>query len=59
MGRQPLESDLTGGIVFLTICNIVVYGVTVYGALLMLSLIKRKPSEAELRRPPKALSLAN
>ncbi len=46
-----------GGIIFLAVCNIVFYGVIVYVALLMLSVIRRRrvdyepPPQPERFRP--------
>ncbi|MDQ3919205.1 MAG: hypothetical protein M3348_12085 [Acidobacteriota bacterium] len=57
MGRQPTEADVMGGIIFLAVCNIVFYGVIVYVALLMLSVIRRRrvdyepPPQPERFRP--------
>jgi hypothetical protein len=59
MGRQPLESDLIGGIIFISICNIVLYGSIVYVALLILWLLKRKPRDGGLPPSPKAFSTPN
>ena len=52
MGRQPLEADLIFGIVFLAVCNTVLYGLVVYGSLLAISLMRRKPAVGEAPPPP-------
>jgi hypothetical protein len=52
MGRQPTEADVIGGIVFLVLCNIALYGAISYAALTMLSLLWRKQTEYEPPPPP-------
>jgi|ERR1051326_4774254 hypothetical protein len=50
LGRQPLQADLIFGIVFLAVCNVLLYGSIVYAVLSVLSLLRRKPVDSEL--PP-------
>ena len=56
MGRQPLESDLVGGIVFMAVCNIILYGSMVYVALLIFSRLKRKPINGAPPPSPRAFA---
>jgi hypothetical protein len=56
MGRQPLESDIIGGIVFLTICNIALYGTLSYLALSGLQLLRHKPADPDLPPSPQLSS---
>jgi hypothetical protein len=51
MGRQPREGDVIGGI-FLTLCNVALYGVLGYAALTMISILRRRRVEYELPPPP-------
>jgi hypothetical protein len=52
MRRQPWEGDLISGLVFVTACNMFLYGLIVYFVLMILSLIKRKPLHIESPPPP-------
>jgi len=52
MGRQPLEGDVITGIVFLTLCNIALYGALSYMALSALQLLRHKPADPGLPPPP-------
>jgi hypothetical protein len=52
MGRQPTENDIIGGIIFLAVCNTLLYGVIVYVALLMFSVARRKRVGYESPPPP-------
>ena len=52
MGRQPTEADIIGGIIFLALCNIALYGALSYAALTLLSLLRRKEVEFEPPPPP-------
>jgi hypothetical protein len=52
MGRQPAEADLLTGLIFLAICNIMLYGFVIYAALLMLSIVRRKREDIEPPPPP-------
>ena len=40
MGRQPTESDIVGGLIFVAACNIVLYGMMVYSVLTMLAVAR-------------------
>jgi len=59
MGREPLESDLVTGLLFMALCNIVLYGVIVYCGLLILSLIRKKPVDAGPPPPPSVFSVTD
>jgi hypothetical protein len=59
MGRQPSESDLIGGIVFIASCNILLYGSMTYVALLILSRLRGKPMEIGEPPPPKPFAASN
>lgn len=52
MGRQPTEADLLGGIIFIALCNIALYGAISYAALTMLAALRRKKVEYEPPPPP-------
>jgi hypothetical protein len=52
MGRQPSENDLISGILFMAIGNILLYGMIIYLALLVLSLIRRKQPDIAPSPPP-------
>ena len=52
MGRQPTESDLVPGLIFVAICNIVLYGTLVYFGLLALQFIRHKPTDPGLPPSP-------
>ena len=52
MGRQPREADIIGGIIFLTLCNIVLYGVFSYAALTMFSMLRGRQVEYAPPPPP-------
>ena len=52
MGRQPLETDLVSGIVFLTICNVVLYGTISYVALFGLRAVRHRPADSDSPPPP-------
>ncbi len=52
MGRQPLETDLIPGIVFIAVCNIALYGTLSYVALSGLQLLSHKPPDPGLPPPP-------
>ncbi|MCA1618962.1 MAG: hypothetical protein LC795_06545 [Acidobacteria bacterium] len=52
MGRQPGESDILGGVIFLAVCNTLLYGALVYGALTMLSLARRRRADFSPPPPP-------
>jgi len=52
MGRQPSESDLVGGIIFMAVCDTVLYGLIVYASLLLISISTRKPVVSESMPPP-------
>lgn len=42
MGRQPSEDDIVGGLVFMAISNILLWGLISYIALLSFSLLRKK-----------------
>jgi hypothetical protein len=42
MGRQPRESDLLIGILFMALCNIALYGAIVYVALSLIALLRKQ-----------------
>jgi hypothetical protein len=50
MGRQPSESDLMHGLLFMAACNIVFYGSFVYAGLSMLPVFRGK--RADYKQPP-------
>ena len=50
LGHQPTDDDIAFGIVFLVVCNIVLYGTFVYLTLFAIKVLRRKP--AELSSPP-------
>jgi hypothetical protein len=52
MGRQPEENDLINGIIFLALCNIVLYGAITYAVLLALSAVRHKRTVLEPPPPP-------
>ena len=52
MGRQPTEADILGGIIFLALCNIALYGAISYAALTMLPLFRRRRVEYSPPPPP-------
>lgn len=52
MGRQPSESDLVGGIIFIAVCDTLLYGLIVYVSLLLISISTRKPIASESMPPP-------
>ena len=52
MGRQPTEADLVGGLIFVAVCNILLYGVVVYMILLMLAVMRRRRVGYESPPPP-------
>jgi hypothetical protein len=52
MGRQPTENDILGGIIFLAVCNTMLYGVIAYAALLLLSVFRRKKVSYDSPPPP-------
>jgi hypothetical protein len=52
MGRQPAESDVIPGLLFLTLCNILLYGTLIYVLLSIFGLLKRKPVDYEPPPPP-------
>jgi hypothetical protein len=52
MGRQPRESDLLIGILFMALCNIALYGAVVYVALSLATLLRRKQMHDDLPPPP-------
>jgi len=53
LGRQPLETDILGGFLFIAACNVLLYGTAVYAVLLLLDLFRRKPDAREPPPPPK------
>ncbi len=55
MGRQPSESDLTGGIIFLALCNIALYGAMTYLVLLAISMVRLKRAGVEPPPTPEPL----
>lgn len=59
MGRQPLEGDLIGGMIFMAGCNIALYGTVVYAGLLGLSWARRKPTNEEPPPLPEPHNLAS
>ena len=52
MGREPRQGDIVGGIIFLTACNILVYGTLVYVALTMFSVLRRRRVDYAAPPPP-------
>lgn len=52
MGRQPLESDIILGIVFMALCNIALCGTLSYLALSALQVLRHKPPDPGLPPPP-------
>lgn len=52
MGRQPTESDITHGIVFMALCNIALYGTLIYVVLFAFQLLRHKPVDAGLPPTP-------
>jgi|SRR5882672_278945 len=56
MGRQPLESDIILGIVFLALCNVALYGMLVYIGLSALQFLRHKPAGPELPPMPQLSS---
>jgi len=53
MGRQPREGDLLIGLLFIAVCNIVLYGILVYFSLFALSMLRRKqPEDGPVPPPP-------
>src|SRR5258708_39491822 len=52
MGRQPSESDLVGGIIFMAVCDTLLYVLIVYASLLLISISTRKPIVSESMPPP-------
>src|SRR5258706_749390 len=48
MGRQPSESDLVGGIIFMAACDPVFFGFIVSVYLLLISITTRKPNVSSL-----------
>ena len=52
MGHQPSDADVAVGLIFMAVCNIVLYGSVVYGALLMLSMLKTKRVNHGVPPPP-------
>ena len=52
MGRQPLETDVATGLLFMAVCNIALYGFVIYTALLMISILRRKRVDSEPPPPP-------
>jgi hypothetical protein len=52
LGRQPEESDILTGLLFLAICNIMLYGALSYTALSMVSLFRKKQVDFEPPPPP-------
>lgn len=52
MGRQPTEADILGGIIFMALCNIALYGAISYASLTMLAVLRRKRVEYEPPPPP-------
>jgi hypothetical protein len=52
MGRQPSESDLVGGIIFIAVCDTLLYGLIVYASLLVISVSTSKPIVSESMPPP-------
>lgn len=51
-GRQPSESDLVGGIIFIAVCDTLLYGLIVYVSLMLISISTRKPIASESMPPP-------
>ena len=51
MGRDPTEADIIPGIIFMAVCNTVVYGAAVYVFLSLFSLA-RKSRVRDLPLPP-------
>jgi hypothetical protein len=58
MGRQPVEGDIIFGIVFLTVCNIALYGTLIYISLSALHLLRHRRAEPGAPPPPH-LSIQN
>jgi hypothetical protein len=52
IGHQPSEADLISGIVFVALCNVLLYGSIVYLALSVVSQTKKKPVAGEPPPPP-------
>jgi hypothetical protein len=50
LGRQPVEGDLIPGILFIALCNVVLYGTPSYIALTAFQALRHKPADPDL--PP-------
>ena len=50
--RQPSDGDLIAGLIFVAICNIVLYGTLIYAALLIISASRSKRVDREPPPPP-------
>ena len=58
MGREPTEADLWHGVIFIAVCNTLLYGVVVYAALTVLSMLRRGGADFEPPPPPERLDSA-
>ena len=55
MGRQPSEADLTTGLTFMALCNVLLYGTITYSILLAVSAARRRPAVYDPPPPPEHL----
>lgn len=52
MGRQPSEADLTTGLIFMALCNVLLYGMITYSILLAVSAARRSATVYDPPPPP-------
>jgi hypothetical protein len=55
MGRQPSEADLLSGLIFVALCNVLLYGAITYSILLAISAARHRPTVYDPPPPPEHL----